>query len=158
MTAGPGVWVRDRAAQARQGRRSTAARPERETIGCALMYSRVCLAALLLLVSTFVIADEAEPAALYIVHFETGENWDESVKPSEQNQFREHSANLNRLREEGTIVFGARYGELGLIIITSSSLESAVALMAADPGVKAGIFEFRVEPLSVFYPWRPHSD
>ena len=107
-----------------------------------------------LLIPVSATANEVTPDPLFIVHFETGPSWDHSVPPTEQTQFREHSANLNRLRGEGTIVFGARYGDLGVIILQVASLEAAESLIRADPGVLSGIFTFRIESLNVFYPWQ----
>lgn len=112
------------------------------------------LVILVLMFPMFATANEVTPVPLFIVHFETGANWDKSLQPAEQAQFREHSANLNRLRGEGTIVFGARYGDLGVIILQAKSLEAAKSLVKADPGVRSGIFKFRIELLSVFYPWQ----
>lgn len=94
------------------------------------------------------------PSPLFVVHFETGASWNKSLAPSEQPGFREHSANLNRLRKEGTIVFGARYGELGMIFLKADTLDAAKAVIEADPGVRSGIFAYRIAPLRVFYPWQ----
>jgi len=99
------------------------------------------------------IANESKTEKYFIVHFETGPNWDKSLKPQEQSQFREHSQNLNRLRKEKVIVFGARYSELGAIILKADSLNKVTAIISDDPGVKSGIFIFKVEPLYIFYPW-----
>lgn len=118
------------------------------------MFIKSCVAVLTLLLPAFAFADEMDSEQMFIVHFETGANWDESAPPAEQPQFHEHSANLKRLRQERTILFGARYADLGVIIIRADSLDSANALISADPGVQAGIFEYRVESLSVFYPWQ----
>jgi len=98
---------------------------------------------------------QASPPALFIVNFETGPSWDKSRPPAEQPSFREHSANLNRLRKEGAIVFGARHAEIGMIFLKAESLEAAKAVIDADPGVRAGIFIYSVAPLNVFYPWQP---
>jgi uncharacterized protein YciI len=123
------------------------------------MFRRVAaktwLAVLALVVAAGTTAAQALPAPLFVVHFETGPNWNKSLAPSDQPSFREHSANLNRLRKEGTIVFGARYGDLGMIFLKADTLDAAKALMQADPGVQSGIFSYRIAPLRVFYPWQP---
>lgn len=103
-------------------------------------------------------ADEFKPLQQFIVHLETGEKWDSSLQPAEQTQFKEHTANMNRLRKQGTILFGARYGEFGLLILEGESLSSAIEILEADPGVMAGIFKFRIEPISIFYPWKTPGD
>jgi uncharacterized protein YciI len=100
-----------------------------------------------------IVGVEAQPSPLFVVHFETGPNWNKSLTPAEQPGFREHSANLNRLRKEGAIVFGARYEELGMIFLEAESLEAARAIVDADPGVRSGAFVARVATLQVFYPW-----
>lgn len=113
----------------------------------------------LLLLSLILAA--APPAAtaeasggLFVVHFSTGPAWDEALAPGEQAGFTEHSANLQRLRTEGTILFGARYDEYGMLFVRAPSAEAATALFADDPGVRSGIFEYRVAALRVFYPWQ----
>jgi uncharacterized protein YciI len=117
--------------------------------------AKTWLAALALVVAAGTAAAQTPPAPLFVVHFETGPSWNKSLAPSDQPGFREHSANLNRLRKEGTIVFGARYGDLGMIFLKADTLDAAKALMEADPGVQSGIFSYRIAPLRVFYPWQP---
>jgi uncharacterized protein YciI len=113
------------------------------------------LAVLALVVAAGTTAAQPPPASLFVVHFETGPSWNKSLAPSDQPGFREHSANLNRLRKEGTIVFGARYGDLGMIFLKAEALDAAQALIEADPGVQSGIVSYRIAPLRVFYPWQP---
>lgn len=91
---------------------------------------------------------------LFVIHFATGPAWDDALPPGEQVAFREHSSNLGRLRREGRIVFGARYGDLGMIFLRAASEAAAREEIAADPGVTAGLFTFELAPLSVFYPWQ----
>jgi uncharacterized protein YciI len=113
------------------------------------------LACLVLIPIAGVPAFAQEPASsLFIVPFETGPSWDKSLAPAEQPAFKEHSANLNRLRKEGVIVFGARYDDLGLIVLESDSLDAAKAMVDADPGVRSGVFVYRISPLRVFYEWQ----
>jgi len=117
--------------------------------------AKTWLAVLALVAAVGTTAAQTPPASLFVVHFETGPSWNKSLAPSDQPSFREHSANLNRLRKEGTIVFGARYGDLGMIFLKADTLDAAKALMEADPGVQSGIFSYRIAPLRVFYPWQP---
>lgn len=114
--------------------------------------------ALIVLVPIASAAEDAKSLQQFIVHLETGEKWDHSLQPAEQTQFKEHTDNMNRLRQEGTILFGARYGEYGLLVLAGESLPSAIEVLEADPGVMAGIFKFRIEPLSIFYPWKTPDD
>ncbi len=113
------------------------------------------IACLLALATISAVAGESAQQPLFLVHFETGPNWDPALPPPEQTGFREHSANLGRLRGEGIIQFGARYGEFGMIVVKADSAAEAQAMMEADPGVTAGIFRFRIDALKVFYPWQP---
>ena len=104
-------------------------------------------------VSGLAISKESDSNNLFIVHFELGPNWDKSLPPQEQTSFREHSLNLRQLRQEKMIVFGARYSDLGVIILKSETLANANAIISNDPGVASGIFTFKIEPLNVFYEW-----
>jgi uncharacterized protein YciI len=115
---------------------------------------RICLAAIA--IGFAAPAPSAEPPAtpLFVVHFEIGPAWDKSAAPQNQPGFGDHSANLNRLRNEGVIVFGARYDEFGMIVLKAEALATAKNLMEADPGVRIGLFSYRITPLNVFYPWR----
>lgn len=92
--------------------------------------------------------------SLFVVDFEIGPSWIKSHAPADQPDFREHSANLNRLRKEGLIVFGARYEDYGMIFLKADSLKGAKEIIEADPGVQSRVFVYRIAPLSVFYPWQ----
>lgn len=107
-----------------------------------------------LLLFTMTAAAEAPKAPLFVVHFETGPAWNKALGPAEQTGFKGHSANLNQLRKNGAIAFGARYEQFGMIFLKAESVEAARLLLDADPGVKAGIFVYRVAPMNVFYPWQ----
>ena len=118
------------------------------------MPAKLYLIAFIFLLPVAAAADDARPLQQFIAHLETGERWDASLQPAEQSGFEEHSANMSRLRKQGTILFGARYGDYGLLILSAESLSSATEILDADPGVMAGIFRFRIEPISIFYPWK----
>jgi hypothetical protein len=49
----------------------------------------------------------------------------------EQSWFREHSANLRRLREDGSLVLGARYADKGLVVLSAVSEDEAHARCGA---------------------------
>lgn len=118
------------------------------------MPTKLFIILFLIFTSAISYSKETKDSALFIVHFEIGPNWNQSLAPQQQSKFKEHSANLNSLRSSGQIMFGARYADLGVIILKASSLGSAKELLEADPGVQSGIFNFRVEALMVFYPWK----
>ena len=112
--------------------------------------------AFLLTLTVTALADET--LTRYVVHLETGEYWDPELAPAEQNGFAAHSTNIKRPRDEGVILFGARYSEFGMLIVEGRSKADPEAIFAADPGVAAGLFVFRIDPISIFYPWTDRPD
>ncbi|MDJ0940329.1 MAG: YciI family protein [Woeseiaceae bacterium] len=102
------------------------------------------------------VAQEASTAdanlSLFAVEIKIGPNWDAAKAPSDQAFFKEHSANLKRLRDEGHIVMGARYSDIGLIIIAAATKEAVRTMMDQDPSMSAGTFVFEVHAFNVFYP------
>jgi len=87
----------------------------------------------------------------FAVEIRTGPGWDASKPPQEQAQFREHSAHLRRLREEGHILLGARYADKGLLVVAAADAAAVRALFDVDPSMKAGTFVYALHPFSVFY-------
>ena len=83
---------------------------------------------------------------VYAVTIRTGPAWETSKPPTEQVHFRTHSQNLFRLREQGKIVLGGRYGDVGLILLRAANEAEARALFAADSSLVRGVFqaEFQV--------------
>ncbi len=105
---------------------------------------------------TYVRLESPNPVAqdtlpLFAVQIRTGARWDAAKPPQEQRHFRDHSANLKRLRDAGHLVAGARYSEVGLVILTAESEAQARAMMDQDPSFEAGIFRYEVHPFDVFY-------
>lgn len=97
-------------------------------------------------------AQESKPAdSLYIVTYTTGAAWDKTKAPNEQPYFMDHSANLGKLRKEGVITAGARYGEKGIIFIKAPSLLAAKEIVFADQAVVNKLFNADVQKLNVFY-------
>lgn len=88
---------------------------------------------------------------LFAIEIRVGPRWDVNRPPGQQTYFREHSANLRGLREAGQLVLGARYGEVGLVVLAAASLEEACAMMDADPAIQAGVFTYQAYPFNVFY-------
>jgi ketosteroid isomerase-like protein len=89
--------------------------------------------------------------ALFIVTFSTGPAWTAGTPPAEQPMFREHGANLQRLRREGRIALGARYADKGMIVARFPTEAAARQELAADPGVKAGTFTIELAELRPFF-------
>jgi uncharacterized protein YciI len=88
---------------------------------------------------------------LFAVEFKTGPRWQPNKQPGEQEHFREHSTNLRRLREQGRLVLGARYGDKGLVILAAESESAARAMVEQDLSVKNGVFGYELHEFSVFY-------
>lgn len=98
-------------------------------------------------------AAELAPADsnLYIVHFSTGPAWEADVPFPEQQHAQEHSRNLGRLREAGTLLFGGRYGDTGMIVLRTTSEAQARAEIESDPAVQDGVFGFEIAQLTPFF-------
>jgi hypothetical protein len=90
--------------------------------------------------------------ALFAVEIKVGPGWDPAKPPQEQAYFREHSANLRRLRDSGVLVMGARYADKGLVVISAAGPGEVEAMMAQDPSMGAGTFVYEIHPFQVFYP------
>jgi uncharacterized protein YciI len=95
-------------------------------------------------------AAEAQ-APLFAVEIRTGPSWDAAKRPQDQAFFREHSAHLKRLRDEGRLLVGARYAEKGLLVLRAASEDEAHALVKADPSMQAGTFAYSLAEFRVFY-------
>lgn len=117
---------------------------------------RRCLALLLL---AALLPASAQPASapamsdglLFAVEIKTGPAWESTKPPQEQAFFREHSAHLRKLRDAGQLVFGARYGDKGLIVLAAPDAAAARALVAQDPSIAHGTFAAEVHEFAVFY-------
>jgi len=89
--------------------------------------------------------------SLFIVTYTVGATWDANKQPNEQPYFKEHSANLSRLRKEGVIKAGARFADKGMIVITASSYNTAKEIIHSDIAVIHKLFYADVQKLNVFY-------
>jgi uncharacterized protein YciI len=91
--------------------------------------------------------------ALFAVEIRIGPGWDAAKQAQEQAYFAEHSASLRRLREAGNLVLGARYADVGLLVLSAESIETARALLDVDPAIVHGTFRYDVHRFNAFYPW-----
>jgi hypothetical protein len=97
-------------------------------------------------------ADAPAPAPrLFAATFTVGPKWDAAKAPNEQPGFKEHSANLARLRAEGVLVVGARYSDKGLILVRATDEAAARANFAPDPTLTNGTFTLTVDEFRPFY-------
>jgi hypothetical protein len=92
----------------------------------------------------------APPPKLYAIRLTTGPAWDAAKSPNEQTGMKEHSANIARLRREGTLVLGARFGELGLLVLRVPDEAAVQAALAPDPTIASGVFKTQVDVYAPF--------
>lgn len=98
------------------------------------------------------IGQEPAPAErLFAIVFRTGPAWDAAKPPNEQAHMKDHSANLAEMRKSGTIVLGARYADVGLMVAKAQSAADVEKLLARDPSIAAGVFRADVHPWSTIY-------
>jgi uncharacterized protein YciI len=97
----------------------------------------------------------AAEAKLFAVEFKTGPKWVAEKAPQEQEYFADHSANLRKLREAGSLVLGARYSDKGLIVLSAETEAAARAMIDQDPSVANGVFRYELHAFRVFYGWKP---
>lgn len=94
---------------------------------------------------------EAAAAKLFAATFTVGPKWDAAKPPNDQPGFKEHSANLARLRADGVLVIGARYADKGLILVRAADEAAARAHFAGDPTLANGTFTLAVDEFHPFY-------
>lgn len=90
-------------------------------------------------------------AKVYAVEYRIGPRWRADKPAGDQEHFRDHSAHLRSLREQGSLVLGARYGDKGLILLSAGSEAAARAMVEQDLAVRNGIFSYELHEFSVFY-------
>ena len=90
------------------------------------------------------------PPRLYAVRLSTGPAWDAAKTANEQAGMREHSQNIARLRTQGTLVLGARFGELGLMVLRVPDEAAVRKALAPDPTAANGVFKVQIEVFSPF--------
>lgn len=95
-------------------------------------------------------ASIAPPPRLYAVRLSTGPAWDAARSPNDQTGMKEHSANIARLRREGTLLLGARFGELGLLVLRVPDEAAVRAQLAPDPTIASGVFKVQIDAFSPF--------
>lgn len=93
----------------------------------------------------------AASTKLFAIEMKTGTSWDAAKPAHEQAFFREHSANLKKLRDQGSLVLGARYSDKGLVVLEATSADEAHAMMKQDTSVQARIFAYELHDFNVFY-------
>lgn len=88
---------------------------------------------------------------LWVMMYTPGPAWDTSRATADQPHFDAHSANLARLRSEGRIRLGGRFGPWGLILIEAKDEPEARALFAPDSALAQGVFSGELYAWSTIY-------
>jgi len=104
----------------------------------------------LLMISCNLFGQESE-YQYFALTYTIGSNWDTTLTVSEQPYFKEHSAHLKKLKDDGKIAVGARYGDNGLIILKVKDESEARTLLEEDVSVRNKTFEASILPFNVFY-------
>lgn len=107
----------------------------------------------LLLAAGTGLAAQTPPAPapkMFAVRLTTGPAWDAARPPNDQAGMREHSANIARMRREGVLVLGARFGEVGLLVLRVPDAGAARAQFEPDPTIAAGVFKLQVDAFAPF--------
>ncbi|MEI9943690.1 MAG: hypothetical protein WDN26_05660 [Chitinophagaceae bacterium] len=87
----------------------------------------------------------------FTVLYKTGKNWDAAKATNEQAFFKEHSQFLSDLRKKNIIKAGARYSDIGMLIIKAKDLVTAENLINSDIAIVNGLFSISVFEASFFY-------
>lgn len=105
-------------------------------------------------------AQDAEiEGRLFAVRFTVGPSWDEAKPFAEQKHAAEHSANLRRMREEGLVVLGGRFADIGMIVVQAPDASTVRAQLARDPSLEAGTFRVTVDEYRPFFvPATPRAE
>jgi uncharacterized protein YciI len=87
----------------------------------------------------------------FIAIYTLGPAWQSGKPAHEQAYFKEHSANLQKLRAEKKILLGARYSDKGMIILSATDEKEARARLESDPMVANKVFNLELYPFHPFY-------
>lgn len=114
------------------------------------MKQHIRLGLLFVLPLAGLMAQPVPPPKLWAVRLTTGPAWDSAKSPNEQPGMKEHGANIARMRREGHVVLGARFGEVGLIVLRVPDEAAVQAQFAPDPTIATGVFKLQVDVFSPF--------
>ena len=97
-------------------------------------------------------SQQTSPAKQYFIAiFSPGPEWIPEKQANEQVGFKEHSANLQRLRAEKRIPIGGRYADKGMLIIEAKDEADARSLFADDVMVQKRTFSLELHQFRPFY-------
>jgi hypothetical protein len=87
----------------------------------------------------------------FVVLYTIGENWDHTKQAHEQQYFKEHSAYLSELRKAKKIEIGARFSDIGMILLKADSEAEALDIISKDAAVQNKIFKTEFFSFFPFY-------
>ena len=94
---------------------------------------------------------QATPKQYFIAIFSRGPEWVADKQANEQIGFKEHSANLQRLRTEKRIPIGGRYSDKGMVIVEAKDEAEARLLFESDVMVQKKTFTLELHQFRPFY-------
>lgn len=94
---------------------------------------------------------KAPPLRYTAALFSRGDSWDSTKTPNEQPYFSQHGKNLKRLKEEGKIAIGARFGEFGMVVFKSDNAEEVRSFFSNDSLVLMKYLKMELHPFNPFY-------
>ena len=115
---------------------------------------------LVLVVSTLVLfsvasskgfQDKPVSPQYFIAIFSLGPSWDNEKAANQQTGFKEHSANLQRLRADKKATLGGRFADKGMVIIEAADAEAAREMFATDVMVQSKVFTLELYPFKPFF-------
>lgn len=114
---------------------------------------RATILGLLLVPGALGITAQAPPTAdpLFAVTFTTGPAWQADKAPGAQPGFQAHSGNLARLRQEGRILMGGRFGAYGLMLIRARDSAEVRGLFSPDSASALGVFRLEIQSWRTVY-------
>lgn len=83
--------------------------------------------------------------------FSTGSAWDTTKTFAQQKHAKLHSQNLKRLRDEGKLTIGGRFGEFGFILVKANDEAETRSFFASDSTVIEKIFNLKISQFNPFY-------
>lgn len=106
-----------------------------------------------LLLPCLILAQKTTPKSdpYFVALYTVGESWDTEKSPGEQLYFKEHSGFLSRMRKEGTIITGARYGDTGMLVLRAPDLKTVDNLLNTDVAIQNKLFKLEIHPYAPFY-------
>ena len=94
---------------------------------------------------------QVSPKQYFIAIFSRGPEWVADKQANEQIGFKEHSANLQRLRTDKRIPIGGRYSDKGMVIVEAKDEVEARSLFDGDVMLQKKTFVLELHQFRPFY-------